>query len=144
MCCFSPSRKKALFHFSLIFLQNLTSAHLSINAYIITFRLWPKQPMNEMTRSENWPKRPTLYQVRKKPPPKFGWNNPGQINPGPKWPAFRSNSQFNSPQVPIIEAEPVFVLYNFRLFSCWFVIWISWVKNLEPLVNGPALLLPKR
>ena len=100
--------KGPFLHFSLIFSQNLTPAHLSIrthnnNAYIITFRLWPKQPKTEMTNSENWLIWPT-YQVRNDPPPKFGWNNQIQINPEPKWPAFPSISRFNPQQVPINEA----------------------------------------
>ena len=106
--------KGPFLHFSLIFSQNLTPAHLSIHTHIImhthiiiTFRLWPKQPKTEMTHSENWPKWPT-YQVWNDPPPKFEWNNPRQTNPGPKWPAFRSISQVNSQQVPINEA-----LYQF-------------------------------
>ena len=147
--------KGPFLYFSLIFSQNLTPAHLSIHTHIImhthiiiTFRLRPKQPTTEMTRSENLPKWPT-YQVRNDQPPKFGWNNQRQINPEPKWPAFRSISQFNSQQVPINEALSKFhwtsfVSYNFCLLRCGFVIWIYWVKNLEPLVNGPAPLFPKR
>ena len=37
------------------------------NAYIITFRLWPKRPKPEMTHSENWQKWPT-YQGRNDSP----------------------------------------------------------------------------
>ena len=99
-CCFSLSRERALFSFQPDFFTKLNTcpsvhSYTYNNAYIITFSLWPKQPKTEMTHSENWPKWPT-YQVRNNPPPKFGWNNPRQINPGPKWPTFRSISQFNS------------------------------------------------
>ena len=105
---FSLSREWALFTFQPDFFTKLNTcrsvhSYTYNNAYHITFRLWPKQPKTEMTHSENWPKWPT-YQVRNNPPPKFGWNNPRQINPGQKWPAFRSISQFNSQQVPINEA----------------------------------------
>ena len=77
MDCFSLSREMALFAFQPVFfftkLKTCPSVHSYTynNAYIITFRLWPKQPKTEMTPSENWPKWPT-YQVRNDPPPKFG------------------------------------------------------------------------
>ena len=106
--CFSLSCERGPFlYLSLIFSQNLTPAHLSIHTHIIMHTLslsdFGQNSQTEMTHSENWPKWPT-YQVWTDPPPKFGWNNLRQINPGPKWPAFRSFSQFNSQQVPINEA----------------------------------------
>ena len=124
--------KGPVLHFSLIFSQNLTPAHLSFHTHIImhthiiiTFKLWPKQPKTEMTHSENWPKW-TTDQVQNDPPPKFGWNNPRQINPVPQWPAFRSISQFNSQQVPINEALSKFhwtsfLSYNFCLLRLEFM-----------------------
>ena len=118
--CFSLNSERALFTFQSDFFTKLNTcpsvhSHTYNNAYIITFRLWPKQPKAEITHSENWPKWAT-YQLRNDPPPKFGWNNPRQINPGPKWPAFRSISQFNSQQVPINEA-----LSKFH-WTCVFII----------------------
>ena len=111
--------KRPFLHFSLFFPQNLTPAHLSIhthsNEYIITFRLWPKQPKTEMTHSENWPKWPT-YQVRNDPPPKCG-----------------PTSFFHSFEIGIIECEhnrilclflEFWWLFYFNLyFRCHFV-WI--------------------
>ena len=60
--CVSLSRERALFTFQPDFfftkLNTCPSVHSYTynNAYIITFRLSPKQPKAEMTHSENWPK----------------------------------------------------------------------------------------
>ena len=56
--------KGPFLHYSLIFFTKLNTcpsvhSYTYNNAYIITFRIWPKQPKTEMTHSENWPKRST-------------------------------------------------------------------------------------
>ena len=71
--CFSLSRERAFFTFQPDFFTKLYTcpsvhSYTYSNAYIITFRLWPKQPKAVMTHSENWLKWPT-YLVRNEPPP---------------------------------------------------------------------------
>ena len=152
--CFSLSRERALFTYQPDFFTKLNTcpsvhSYTYNNAYIITFRLWPKQP--------NEPKWPTLKIGRNDPPTKSETNHPLSLDETTQDKVTQDQNdphsavshnlipnKFLSMKLFPSFTEPVFVSYNFCLLRCRFVIWISWVKNQEPLVNGPAPLFPKR
>ena len=145
--------KGPLLHLSLIFSQNLTPAHLSIHKHIIMHTL----SLSVFRQNNQRPKWLTLKIGWNDPPTKSETTHPLNLDETTQG---KSTQDQNDPHSAVSHnlipnkflsmklfpsfTEPVFVSYNFCLLRCRFVIWISWVKNLEPLVNGPAPLFPKR
>ena len=145
--------KGPFLHFSLIFSQNLTPAHLSIHTHIIMHTL----SLSDFGQNNQRPKWLTLKIGWNDPPTKSKTTHPLSLD---ETTLDKSTEDQNDPHSPVSHnlipnkflsiklfpsfTEPVFVSYNFCLLHRRFVIWISWVKNLEPLVNGPAPLFPKR
>ena len=139
--------KGPILHFCLIFLQNLTPAHLSIHTYIIMHTL----SLSNFGQNIQRPKWLTMKIGRNDPPTKSEMTHPLNLD---ETTHDKSTQHQNDPHSAVSHnlipnkflsmklfpsfTEPVFVSSNFCLLRCRFVIWISWVKNLEPLVNGPA------